>query len=345
MSDGSRYRFSGTGAKYSTASNGHAGDSSNKNHTSGYSNSNNPSSHTSNGTTPSSSSANVGPSGDYTPEQLADVQRLKSCKDYYELLGVPRNVSEDELKRNYRKLALKFHPDKNKAPGATDVFKNIGNAYGVLSDSEKRRRYDQYGADGPQVQRRRYHNGYADMHHGFEAEFDPEDIFNMFFGGFHGGTRVYTYTPGGVNRRRHAQGGTNGADHNTVSPNYAFWIQLAPLLILFVMSALSALFTSDPIFSLHREKPYIIERHTANLRVNYYVKPDFTQTFKNNMKQLEREVESEYITMLQSKCYQERQNKENMKLKARYFRDSRLLEKAEKMETPSCTKFREVYGG
>ena len=51
-----------------------------------------------------------------------------------------------------------------------------------------------------QVQQRRRHYN-ADMHHGFEAEFDPEDIFNMFFGGFPGGTRVYTYTPGGVHRR------------------------------------------------------------------------------------------------------------------------------------------------
>ncbi len=50
--------------------------------------------------------------------------RIKQCKDYYEVLGVSKDVGEDELKKAYRKLALKFHPDKNHAPGATEAFKS-----------------------------------------------------------------------------------------------------------------------------------------------------------------------------------------------------------------------------
>jgi DnaJ-class molecular chaperone len=64
-------------------------------------------------------------------------------KDYYSILGVSRGATDDELKKAYRKLALKYHPDKNKAKGAEDKFKEIGEAYDVLSDPKKRQIYDQ----------------------------------------------------------------------------------------------------------------------------------------------------------------------------------------------------------
>jgi len=71
-----------------------------------------------------------------------------SEKDYYEVLGVPRNAAKDEIKNAYRKLALKYHPDRNKSPDAEEKFKEISEAYAILSDDEKRKTYDLYGRAG-----------------------------------------------------------------------------------------------------------------------------------------------------------------------------------------------------
>ncbi|XP_068696076.1 dnaJ homolog subfamily B member 4-like [Montipora capricornis] len=69
-------------------------------------------------------------------------------KDYYEILDIPRNASEEEIRKAYRKMALKFHPDKNKSSEAEEKFKEIAEAYEVLSDPQKREVFDKYGEEG-----------------------------------------------------------------------------------------------------------------------------------------------------------------------------------------------------
>ena len=108
---------------------------------------------------------------------------MSAKTDYYELLGISRNASEEDIKKVYRKLALQYHPDRN--PGdnqAEEKFKEVSEAYQILSDAEKRARYDQYGhaafgENGP-------FGGGFDFTAGFEDVFG--DIFGEFFGG---GTR------------------------------------------------------------------------------------------------------------------------------------------------------------
>ena len=68
-----------------------------------------------------------------------------SNTDYYDILGVSKNTDEKEIKKAYRKLALKYHPDRNKSKDAEEKFKEISTAYAVLSNPEKRKVYDQYG--------------------------------------------------------------------------------------------------------------------------------------------------------------------------------------------------------
>ena len=76
---------------------------------------------------------------------------MTADRDFYQILGVPRNASQDEIQRAYRKLARTHHPDVNNDPGAEDRFKDVSEAYSVLSDPQTRRRYDAFGADFRQV--------------------------------------------------------------------------------------------------------------------------------------------------------------------------------------------------
>ena len=98
-------------------------------------------------------------------------------KDYYSTLGVNKNATDDELKSAYRQLAKKYHPDLNKTPEAAEKFKEINEAYSVLSDKQKRANYDQFGsADGPQGFGQGFSGGF-----GGEGGFGGfEDIFNIF---------------------------------------------------------------------------------------------------------------------------------------------------------------------
>ncbi len=73
---------------------------------------------------------------------------MTNKRDYYEILGVKRDASADEMKKAYRRLAMKYHPDKNKSPDAEEKFKELSEAYGVLSDETKRRQYDRFGHEG-----------------------------------------------------------------------------------------------------------------------------------------------------------------------------------------------------
>lgn len=118
-----------------------------------------------------------------------------SKRDYYEVLGVQRGVSEDDLRKAYRKLARQFHPDINKDPGAEDRFKELSEAYDVLSDPAKRQRYDQFGHAANAAGA-----GGGPGFEGFDGFGGFSDIFEAFFGG------------GGQGGQRKRRGPERGAD-------------------------------------------------------------------------------------------------------------------------------------
>tara|TARA_Y100001963_G_C6793133_1_gene456796 strand:+ start:162 stop:1205 length:1044 start_codon:yes stop_codon:yes gene_type:complete len=110
--------------------------------------------------------------------------------EYYQTLGIKKDASQKEIKAAFRKLAVKYHPDKNQEPGAEEKFKEISEAYDILSDSEKRKSYDMFGHEGP------------------GSSFAEEDIFSHFsdiFGDFGFGN----FSSSGNKRRNHQSKGSN----------------------------------------------------------------------------------------------------------------------------------------
>ena len=122
-------------------------------------------------------------------------------RDYYEVLGVKRTATEEEMKKAYRKLALQYHPDRNKSKDAEEKFKTISEAYAVLSDKQKRAQYDQFGAAG-------FHQRYSqeDIFRGFDLGdlfkdigFGSGDFFTTILG--RGNKQYQTRTRGGYSQR------------------------------------------------------------------------------------------------------------------------------------------------
>jgi molecular chaperone DnaJ len=118
-------------------------------------------------------------------------------RDYYEMLGVEKDVSRDDVRKAFRKLAMKYHPDRNPGDREAELrFKEAAEAYEVLSDDEKRARYDRYGKEGVRGQVHDFSN-FQDIFSAFGDIFSGGGIFGDLFGGMGGGGRA----PGGVSLR------------------------------------------------------------------------------------------------------------------------------------------------
>lgn len=137
---------------------------------------------------------------------------MAAKRDYYEELGVSRNATEDEIKKAYRKLAMKYHPDRNADDAkAADRFKAISEAYEVLSDKEKRRKYDQFGHEGLKST---FGPGGFDFSRDFTHQSDLEDLLGSLFGGGGGGSifdDLFGGGSGSARRRGSRSGGASSA--------------------------------------------------------------------------------------------------------------------------------------
>lgn len=254
-----------------------------------------------------SSSASSGVAS-YTEEQIAMVRQIRKKKDFYEILGVERSCTVEDVRKAYRKLSLKVHPDKNKAPGAEEAFKAVSKAFQCLSDEENRKKYDVTGSDEPVHMARAARRGPAQGFNGFyEAEFDADEIFrNFFFGGMHPATttqyRGFSFGTGMGQRQ---------ADNGSSGFNLRILIQLLPVILILLLNFLPS---SDPIYSLSRTYPYEY-KYTTQRGVNYYVKSTskFDQDYPPDSYErarLEVKIDRDYISILSQNCRVEMQRRQ-----------------------------------
>ncbi|XVF66209.1 hypothetical protein PTKIN_Ptkin10aG0017200 [Pterospermum kingtungense] len=221
----------------------------------------------SNGNNGASSKLNEGFDGGrgYTEEHVELIRKIKRNKDYYSVLGVEKTCSVDEIRRAYKKLSLKVHPDKNKAPGSEEAFKKVCKAFKCLSDDGSRRQYDQVGLVDKFEYNQRHNVRQRRTRYGddlFDDGFDPDEIFRAFFGqgDMFRASHVYrTQGMGGQQREVHRGGGTN----------FMILLQILPILLIFLLAFLP---NSDPEYSLFRNYSYQIPKTTEKYGVEFYVK-------------------------------------------------------------------------
>ena len=228
--------------------------------------------------TASVASSNATEGRGYTPDQVEIVEQILKARAggrgaHYRVLGVGENATENDLKKAYRKLALKLHPDKNSAPQADEAFKAVGLAYATLSDPQKRTIYDRSGEEDPDNRGGGMRPaGGGGMHFRPGQEVSPEEIFNMFFGGgmpmggMHmrtGGPGVHFYSTGFGNgfapghayrQRQRAQRGRAREEEEDNHPTGLInLMQIIPFLLIMALSFFNMSQNGDTMSSMRGE--------------------------------------------------------------------------------------------
>lgn len=283
---------------------------------------------------PSSSGATSASAGrdPGTPEEIAAVRRILRAECPYEVLGLSKGCADTEVKKAYRKTAIKLHPDKNKAEGAEEAFKKVSKAYAVLSDSDKRANYDRFGMDDEQMQaaqaagaRRAYRGGGG----GFDGEIDPEEIFRQFFGTNFGGgmdprARVFRTQFGGMGGGRRQQRPMSAEERRAAqaAQTRQMIMQFVPILLVMLFTLFASDGTGGYSYSLDRSSAFPVGLSTEQRDVPFFVPSvdKFDRQYPpgtNLRKRQERAVEEDYHEVLSMRCQAEKRQERSRRYRSR----------------------------
>ncbi|PWA02002.1 hypothetical protein BB558_001861 [Smittium angustum] len=252
-------------------------------------------------------------------------------------------------------MALQFHPDKNSAPGADEAFKIVSHAFTTLSDSSKRTHYDQFGSTSMSSSSfaSASSNNYSRNFNSFESDINPEDLFNMFFGGnmndfgSNFGPRVRVRKFGNA---RFANAYQRHANQNTEQDENRGLAQLIPIIGFILIIILSAFIgnildptRNDPNYTFTKTYNYNNKKSTNKFRIPYYVnKNEFNRAdlSSSDLHRFESKIEEIYISSLRNECYRQTENKQRMINDASGFLgfgvDRERLDRANRMKLPAC---------
>ena len=305
---------------------------------------------------------------DYSSEEQNACNEVLKHTDYYKILCVQRSATTEEIKKAYKKLAIKFHPDRCKAPMAQEAFKAVSSSYVCLSNEEKRALYDKYGTEDLQRVGMNSSMG-AHRADGFFYESAPEDEFFDLFAQMFGSDIVH---PRARHRSRYRQQQRNHhifrqqhhRRHDTQGEgqqfNFGALLQLAPLFIILLLSLFMQFAQmgsaansgrSEELFVFVKSSVHSVQRQCQFGGITYFVKPEFDYLHSRNPRTVylvDQEVYKQYRNHLTDECKMEKRKKQELLNKITMETDPHRKEKftqqAERFATPMCDEFRRIYG-
>ena len=266
-------------------------------------------------------------------EDIAVCAEILAKTNYYEILGVEKTASEEEIKKQYKKLALKLHPDKNRAPQATEAFKKVAQALACLTNPNKRKIYDEHGNE--ENFRTQYREYFQD-----EDELDPEDLFDLLFTGKvnrNRGRRRY-------NPRREEAGG-----QGVIRGKYYILMQLLPFVLMIIFTGIMHFRgTPEPGFSLSMNEKYYIKKSIHTSDVDYYVDETYVTQYDSfdKKRELELEVLKAYLEKLYSECVQMKKLRAKLEEAKHQASNQEVVsdieQKIEELDWTPCRRFEEL---